>query len=92
MSLTHLGVTFPYSEVEPVSGLYGRVSPTCSFDQSFFSCPNEQFGCIERASTEAQSNDCLYPYPYPVEKLVDGGLGVVVVGGRPSLVFTIVPS
>ena len=58
-------VTFPYSEVETVSGLYSRVFPTCSFDQSFFSCPNEQFGCIERASTDAQSNDCLYPYPYP---------------------------
>ena len=41
------------------------MSPSCTFDQSFSTCPSEQYGFIGCASTDALSDDYLHPYPYP---------------------------
>ena len=53
--------------VEPVKSENDRVLKLhgCSFDESSFYFPFEQFGFIGYASTEVSSGDRLNPYPYP---------------------------
>ena len=47
-----------------IHGCGRRVSSSCSFDH-LSSSQMRQHGVIGSASTDAQSNNCLYPYPYP---------------------------
>ena len=42
------------------------MSPSCTFDQSFSTCPSEQYGFIGCASTDALSDNYLHPYPLPL--------------------------
>ena len=49
---------------DQIHGCGRRVSSSCSFDH-LSSSQMRQHGVIGSASKDAQSDNCLYPYPYP---------------------------